>query len=526
MSTLKNNAKGRTAFMRCVLAAAPAILLATSAALADPCPEDVNDDGIVDINDLMQVLASWGDCPDPCPADIDEDGNVDRRDLAILLAAWGDCTRPGPDVITHTVTEIDNTDCQEAGYFLGGKTHHTFDLQVEVTETGNAWTTSLGHVVITDPRVWCFQHYSQFANGAPPASYMFQYFPSLEFDSYWCEPTVIGPGQAGTGDGLLGLEAWIENTDEVLATWYYAPPYEQTPYIRHTIARFTFATSSAGQPYVGVVPAGWGGEAPLAGTMDGDTTHRSDGPELFDWAFDILAGEVAMDEDVDNGEMIRLNPGGGSEVKVDEPLIEFTNTSGTDNAWVVATESNDDLYPDATRYYESLGTIIFASTSLDDGNSFMLVTIPFTAADLNGADPMEIDLAYYDADEERWFLAVRGNTQDSPGHDSPAGDRFAEEGTTIPDLSTDLGDFGVFWNPGDEVGFVWANVDHAGPFTAGFANCREADVNYSGEVDIDDIFDILCAWGPCDDCPEDVDGSGWVDIDDVFVTFNVWGPCP
>ncbi|MDY7029160.1 MAG: hypothetical protein SVR04_12740, partial [Spirochaetota bacterium] len=31
----------------------------------------------------------------------------------------------------------------------------------------------------------------------------------------------------------------------------------------------------------------------------------------------------------------------------------------------------------------------------------------------------------------------------------------------------------------------------------------------------DDIFDVLAAWGPCDDCPEDVNFDGVVDIDDL-----------
>ena len=51
-------------------------------------------------------------------------------------------------------------------------------------------------------------------------------------------------------------------------------------------------------------------------------------------------------------------------------------------------------------------------------------------------------------------------------------------------------------------------------------------MNYSGEVDIDDVFDILWVWGTCEDCPEDVNDDGLVDIDDVFATFYLWGPCP
>jgi hypothetical protein len=52
---------------------------------------DVDDDGDVDFQDLLLVLAEWGDCPDPpaeCPGDIDGDGDVDFEDLLLLLSMW------------------------------------------------------------------------------------------------------------------------------------------------------------------------------------------------------------------------------------------------------------------------------------------------------------------------------------------------------------------------------------------------------------------------------------------------------
>ena len=44
-------------------------------------------DGVVGINDLLQLLAAWGKCPG-CPEDIDGDGTVGINDLLDLLAAW------------------------------------------------------------------------------------------------------------------------------------------------------------------------------------------------------------------------------------------------------------------------------------------------------------------------------------------------------------------------------------------------------------------------------------------------------
>ncbi len=59
---------------------------------------DVNGDGAVDVVDLLDLLAAWGDCPDPCPptcaADIAAAGGpgadctVDVLDLLLLLAHW------------------------------------------------------------------------------------------------------------------------------------------------------------------------------------------------------------------------------------------------------------------------------------------------------------------------------------------------------------------------------------------------------------------------------------------------------
>ncbi|UCD74087.1 MAG: PQQ-like beta-propeller repeat protein [Phycisphaerales bacterium] len=55
-----------------------------------PCPADVNDDNIVDIDDLFQVLGMWGTCDD-CPEDINDDGLVDIDDIFAVLAEWGPC---------------------------------------------------------------------------------------------------------------------------------------------------------------------------------------------------------------------------------------------------------------------------------------------------------------------------------------------------------------------------------------------------------------------------------------------------
>ena len=48
---------------------------------------DVNADGAVSTDDLLQLLATWGPCPG-CPTDLDGDGAVNVSDLLGVLAAW------------------------------------------------------------------------------------------------------------------------------------------------------------------------------------------------------------------------------------------------------------------------------------------------------------------------------------------------------------------------------------------------------------------------------------------------------
>jgi hypothetical protein len=55
------------------------------------CIGDLDGDGVVGINDLLDLLAAWGPCATPCPADLDGDGNVAVVDLLALLGSWGSC---------------------------------------------------------------------------------------------------------------------------------------------------------------------------------------------------------------------------------------------------------------------------------------------------------------------------------------------------------------------------------------------------------------------------------------------------
>ncbi len=54
------------------------------------CPGDVDNNGSVDVLDLLDLLAAWGDC-EGCAADVDHDGIVDVVDLLAILGSWGTC---------------------------------------------------------------------------------------------------------------------------------------------------------------------------------------------------------------------------------------------------------------------------------------------------------------------------------------------------------------------------------------------------------------------------------------------------
>lgn len=49
---------------------------------------DVNDDGTVNVTDLLALLGDWGSCVS-CPTDINGDGAVNVTDLLALLGGWG-----------------------------------------------------------------------------------------------------------------------------------------------------------------------------------------------------------------------------------------------------------------------------------------------------------------------------------------------------------------------------------------------------------------------------------------------------
>ncbi len=57
------------------------------------CDADLNEDGDVDVFDLLVLLENWGACPEnaPCAEDLTRDDQVGVFDLLMLLDSWGSC---------------------------------------------------------------------------------------------------------------------------------------------------------------------------------------------------------------------------------------------------------------------------------------------------------------------------------------------------------------------------------------------------------------------------------------------------
>lgn len=236
---------------------------------------------------------------------------------------------------------------------------------------------------------------------------------------------------------------------------------------------------------------------------------------------------AAGEDDLDQGEFVILVPEGGDLDPMESAAVVVVNASGPDDASVVVTQVASDLHPGAGGYGE-IGVILALTTSLEDGQFTVTAFIPFGESELRGADPLAPDLTRFDAPTNDWLLAVGGNTQDSPGHDGPAGDRVAVESTSNDwGLTPDLGDHGVFWNPRLRRGFVWANLDHAGDLGLGPPPCAGDCADPEGTVTVVDLLALLGAWGASGGLgPCDFNNSGAVDGADLAGLLGGWGLCP
>lgn len=232
-------------------------------------------------------------------------------------------------------------------------------------------------------------------------------------------------------------------------------------------------------------------------------------------------------ENLDQGEVAMLLPCGGAPDFLESAVVFVINESGPDNASFVVECIDWDLHPDAGGFGE-LDTILRSATSLQDGEFLLRIFLPFDNDILQGEDPLMLNMTHLDPSLGDWRLAVAGNTQNSPGHEGPIGDRIAVANSENDfGLSTVLGDYGVFWNPSLQKGFVWANTDHAGDVGFGATLCPEdcGPIGGDGVINAIDLEHLLGSWGPSGGGPCDIDQDGRVGAFDLAQLLGAWGPC-
>jgi hypothetical protein len=284
---------------------------------------------------------------------------------------------------------------------------------------------------------------------------------------------------------------------------------------------------SIGSPCVN---AGTNAAVPPGITTDIDGNPRIQGGVVDMGAYEgEFDAEAAADgeSDFDHGEFIILIPNGDNLDPLETAAVLVVNTSGPDDATFVVTEYGGDVYPAAAGYSE-LSCILSLDTSLDDGQYFATLFIPFDAVGLGPIDPAQVNLTRYDPDAGNWSLVVTGNTADSPGYDGPVGDRVLSLEGGDWGLTNELGDYGVYWDPALQQGFAWAHVDVARDFGLGIALCpADCLQTPDGEVSIVDFLALLRRWGESSvGSPCDIDGDGVIGQEDVLDLLGVWGTCP
>jgi hypothetical protein len=271
----------------------------------------------------------------------------------------------------------------------------------------------------------------------------------------------------------------------------------------------------------------------------GITTDLDGNPRIINAIVDMGAYEgehemlppAACAGDIDEGEFVQLTPNGGPFNPLLKPAATISNDSTQNDAYATVTQVEAQLHSGAVAYNE-LGSKLQVDTSLVPGAFLMRIFINFDAAQLNGFDPLALDLTHFDAETGEYLLAAASNIQSSPGHKGPLGDRQVIVGTSWQSqISWDVGDYGIFWNPDQQKGFAWANVDHASDFAFGvpLPQCTgDCTFPSDGVIDLQDLTLVLDNWGTPPAGPAsfaDITNNGIVDVDDLLAVIHAWGEC-
>ena len=263
------------------------------------CWSDVDGDGIVDLDDLLQILGMFGQtCDDPpvgCKGDIFFDGVIDCLDLALVLVYFGGTCFLPPDVaaIHHSVASVDNS--AGAGDFPAGFDYRTWDIlvQVDPDDIDDSWTTTMMTAEINDfyGAIEFFNHIA--GSCGPPTPALCPLFDALQFDTYVTEATDTDLCSAAvTGDPTFGC---TETATLFEVKWIdggiFPPPEPFDP--PHAIARITLQVEDP-DPCTGchldldIIPSDSPSVDPILHTFEGTTTHRFGLSNVIPFSFDVI----------------------------------------------------------------------------------------------------------------------------------------------------------------------------------------------------------------------------------------------
>lgn len=239
------------------------------------------------------------------------------------------------------------------------------------------------------------------------------------------------------------------------------------------------------------------------------------------------APEAVAASDVDAGEAATLIFDGALFFDPLRHDVQFAvNESGTDDAWVVAERFPPGHRP-AAPGGAPLGRHHRTLTNLAIGEVRIIAFIAFTADDLLPlVHPRDLDLLTWDEETETWALAVRRNQTIAPGHATPIGTRQAVIGPPAEEVTFGYGDFGVYYDQVQGLGYAWAVLDGPREIAIGATPCRaDCGVVPDGAVGFDDLLELLGAWGT-DAWVFDLDADGDVGTTDLVALLAAWGACP
>ena len=135
--------------LRLATLAAACLALPTHALAQSNCPEDLNNDRVVNGADTMIVMNAFGNCPASpasCPADLNGDRVVNVNDVFIVLDAYGNC--PGP---VTTITSVSPPNQPTSGgrpIFITG-TNFTSTSRVQVGGINATGFQFINHTYVT-----------------------------------------------------------------------------------------------------------------------------------------------------------------------------------------------------------------------------------------------------------------------------------------------------------------------------------------------------------------------------------------